>query len=131
MLQQSRNTIETDLEVLMLNDSLEMNDDDRQKISQACNKAKEKHIVITHGTDTMVDTANTVAMSLPQDKVVVLLGAMVPYRFKQSDALFNLGCALSAVQILPAGVYITMNGQVFDHKEVVKNRSIGQFVHVK
>lgn len=131
MLLQSRSTVETELEVLMLKDSLEMQDQDREILSLACNKAAEKQIIITHGTDTMVESAETIHQHLASDKTVVLLGAMVPYQFKQSDALFNLGCAMSAVQILKPGVYITMNGQVFDHKEVVKNRAIGEFVHLE
>ena len=131
MLLQSRSTVETELEVLMLKDSLEMQDQDREILSLACNKAAEKQIIITHGTDTMVESAETIHQYLASDKTVVLLGAMVPYQFKQSDALFNLGCAMSAVQILKPGVYITMNGQVFDHKEVVKNRAIGEFVHLE
>jgi L-asparaginase len=128
MLTQSRSTVKAELEVLMLKDSLEMQDDDRELLSQSCNKSKETKIVITHGTDTMVESAQAIADKLTPDKTVVLLGAMVPYQFKQSDALFNLGCAMSSVQILPPGVYITMNGQVFDYREVVKNRAIGEFV---
>lgn len=128
MLLQSRCTIKTELEVLMLKDSLQMGDNDRQLIAKACNEAEESQIIITHGTDTMVASATTIAEQLKPNKTVVLLGAMVPYQFKQSDALFNLGCAMSAVQILSAGVYITMNGQVFDYREVVKNRAIGEFV---
>lgn len=128
MLLQSRNTVKTDVEVLMLKDSLEMNDDDRQQISQACYNSKEQQIIITHGTDTMVETAHAIAADLAEDTTVVLLGAMIPYQFKGSDALFNLGCAMSAVQILPPGVYITMNGQVFDYREVQKNRALGMFV---
>lgn len=128
MLLQSRNTVKTDVEILMLKDSLEMNDDDRQKIAQACYSSEEQQIIITHGTDTMVETAHAIAVDLAEDKTVVLLGAMVPYQFKGSDALFNLGCAMSAVQILPPGIYITMNGQVFDYREVQKNRALGLFV---
>lgn len=131
LLKQSRNTVELDLDVLMLKDSLEMNDTDREIISKACIKSEEKHIVITHGTDTMVESAQAIAKSIGSDKTVVLLGAMVPYQFKQSDALFNFGCALTAVQILSPGVYITMNGQVFDYREVQKNRTIGEFVAIK
>ena len=126
MLVQSRNTVKTDIETLMLKDSLEMNDQDRQLIAGACHNSLDSQIIITHGTDTMV--AKELAAETSSDKTVVLLGAMVPYQFKGSDALFNLGCAMSAVQILPAGVYITMNGQVFDYREVQKNRTIGQFV---
>jgi len=128
MLEQSRNTVETEVTALMLKDSLDMTEDDRHSISQACYDANDKQIIITHGTDTMVETAHAIASNLAADKTVVLLGAMVPYQFKQSDALFNLGCAMAAVQILPSGVYITMNGQVFDYREVQKNRAIGQFV---
>ena len=132
MLAQSRNTVKTDVETLMLKDSLEMSDEDRQSIANACNNSLDSQIIITHGTDTMVETAHAIANELaansPSDKTIVLLGAMVPYQFKGSDALFNFGCAMSAVQILPAGIYITMNGQVFDYREVQKNRAIGQFV---
>lgn len=128
MLKQSRSTVDTESEILMLKDSLEMNDGDRQKISQACYSSKDQHIIITHGTDTMVETAHAIAADLAEDKTVVLLGAMIPYQVKGSDALFNLGCAMSAVQILPPGVYITMNGQVFDYREVQKNRALGLFV---
>jgi L-asparaginase len=128
MLAQSRSTVETELETLMLKDSLEMKDDDRQVLSSACNACEQTQIIITHGTDTMVESAQVIAAQLNSSKTVVLLGAMVPYQFKGSDALYNLGCAMSAVQVLPAGVYITMNGQVFDYREVKKNRAIGQFV---
>lgn len=128
MLNQSRHTIEVDLDVLMLKDSLEMTDEDRLIISNACNECEESQIIITHGTDTMVESAKVIADHLGSNKTVVLLGAMVPYQFKGSDSLFNLGCAITAVQLLPAGVYITMNGQVFDYREVEKNRTLGQFV---
>jgi len=127
MLNQSRSTVEVSTEVLMLKDSLDMIDTDRQRLSEACNASDEKQIIITHGTDTMVDSAQVIAADLDINKTVVLLGAMVPYQFKGSDALFNLGCAMSAVQVLPAGVYITMNGQVFNYREVKKNRTIGEF----
>ena len=130
MLQQSRCTIKTELDVLMLKDSLQMDEDDRQLIAKTCNETAESQVIITHGTDTMVESAATIAAQLKPNKTVVLLGAMVPYQFKQSDALFNLGCAISAVQILSPGVYITMNGQVFDYREVVKNRAIGEFVQL-
>lgn len=128
MLIQSRNTVKTDIETLMLKDSLEMNDADRQLIAKACYNSADDKIIITHGTDTMVESAYAIAAELSAGKTVVLLGAMVPYKIKQSDALFNLGCAMTAVQLLPAGVYITMNGQIFDYREVQKNRALGQFV---
>lgn len=128
MLEQSRSTVKVELTTLMLKDSLEMNDQDRQVIAQACYDSDDQQIMITHGTDTMVETAHQIAAGLSAEKTVVLFGAMVPYQFKQSDALFNFGCAMSAVQILAPGVYITMNGQVFDYREVQKNRTLGQFV---
>ncbi len=128
MLTQSRSSVEAELEILMLKDSLEMNDEDRRLISQACTSSEQSQIIITHGTDTMVESAQAIAADLNPNQTVVLLGAMVPYQFKGSDALFNLGCAMAAVQTLPSGVYITMNGQVFDYREVKKNRAIGQFV---
>jgi len=128
MLLQSRSTVETELEVLMLKDSLEMQDQDREILSLACNKATEKQIIITHGTDTMVESAETIHQHLASDKTVVLLGAMVPYQFKQSDALFNLGVALSAVQLKEPGVYIAMNGRVFNFDQVKKDKSLGIFI---
>jgi L-asparaginase len=130
MLAQSRNTLEINIDTLMLKDSLAMNDDDRMHLLQACNDCADKHIIITHGTDTMVASAHTIAAQLMPNKTVVLLGAMIPYQFRGSDALFNLGCAMAAVQILPPGVYITMNGQVFDYREVQKNRTLGEFVAI-
>ena len=128
MLTRSNHTLAAEVDVLMLKDSLEMNDQDRQVIAQACIDTAEQQILITHGTDTMVETANAIALSELANKTIILLGAMVPYRINQSDALFNLGCAMTAVQLLPAGVYITMNGQVFDYREVEKNRAQGVFV---
>jgi L-asparaginase len=130
MLAQSRNTLSINIDTLMLKDSLVMSDDDRLHLLQACNDCADKHIIITHGTDTMVASAHTIAAQLTPNKTVVLLGAMIPYQFKGTDALFNLGCAIAAVQILPPGVYITMNGQVFDYREVQKNRTLGEFVAI-
>jgi L-asparaginase len=103
-----------------------MNDADRQYVLKACQNSLENHIVITHGTDTMVKTAGILAPSI-QAKTIVLLGAMIPYSLKHSDSLFNLGAALAAVQCLEAGVYITMNGKVFRWDQVQKNRQLGQF----
>jgi L-asparaginase len=110
----------------MMVDSLEMTDEDRQLIAQNCLKVPETQIVITHGTDTMVDTARVLAHRVP-DKTVVLTGAMIPYAFGSSDGLFNLGSALSLCQVLPPGVYIAINGQVFDWDKVRKNRQTGVF----
>ncbi len=103
-----------------------MDDDDRQQILESCLTCDESQIVITHGTDTMVETGRVLAAEI-KDKTIVLLGAMVPYQFKNSDALFNLGCAIAAVQTLENGVYITMNGRIFNYDEVIKNKEFGEF----
>ena len=126
MLAQGRAKLDISYETIMLKDSLELNDDDRQKILAACLACDESQIVITHGTDTMVETSQVLAEEI-KDKTVVLLGAMVPYKIKNSDALFNLGCAIAAVQSLGNGVYITMNGKVFNFDEVIKNKDLGEF----
>jgi len=130
MLNQSRCHIELDMQQLMLKDSLEMMNEDRELIKQACGSSKSARIIITHGTDTMVDTARYLA-PLASEKTIVLVGAMLPYTINQSDALFNLGCAVTAVQLLPAGVYITMNGKVFDWDKVRKDKQAGEFVDFK
>jgi len=126
MLKQARCTVEFDLQQLMLKDSLEMMDADRDLIRQACISSAAQQIVITHGTDSIVDTAKYLAM-IVHDKTIVLVGAMIPYTINESDALFNLGCAVTAVQVLPAGVYITMNGKVFDWDKVSKDKQLGEF----
>ncbi len=126
MLRQGRAKLDLSLETLMLKDSLNMNDVDRQEILAACQSTEASRIVITHGTDTMVETSQALAAEI-KDKTIVLLGAMVPYAFKHSDALFNLGCAITAVQTLPNGVYITMNGKVFPYDQVMKNKVAGEF----
>jgi L-asparaginase len=127
MLQQARCTAELDTQQLMLKDSLEMQDADRDTIYQACLATTAQQIIITHGTDTMVDTAKALAATLT-GKTIVLVGAMVPYTIKNSDALFNLGCAVTAVQLLPAGIYLTMNGKVFNWDNVSKDKQAGQFI---
>lgn len=126
MLTEGRCHADYSLDKIMLKDSLDMTDSDRLEILNACLQADESKIVITHGTDTMVQTAQLLADHI-DDKTVVLTGAMVPYVFKKSDSLFNLGSAMSAVQCLPYGVYITMNGKVFSADNVVKNREEGVF----
>jgi len=126
MLQQSRCKLDIDLQLLMLKDSLAMTDTDREALRQACSTTGAQQIVITHGTDTMVESAQYLAKAI-SDKTIVLVGAMVPYRVSQSDALFNLGCALTAVQLLPVGVYITMNWKVFAWDRVIKDRQAGEF----
>jgi L-asparaginase len=128
MLAQGRAKLDISPETVMLKDSLDIDDNDRQQILKACLACDESQIVITHGTDTMVETSQVLAAKI-KDKTIVLLGAMVPYQFKQSDALFNLGCAIAAVQTLGNGVYITMNGKVFNFDEVSKNKELGEFQH--
>jgi L-asparaginase len=103
-----------------------MSDAHRTRIVEACRRAREQRIVITHGTDTMEITARTLATALP-GKIVILTGAMVPYKFGSSDGLFNLGSALAFVQTLPPGVYIAMNGRCFPANRVRKNRDAGIF----
>ena len=126
MLEQGRAKLDISPETVMLKDSLDMDDNDRQQILESCLACDEPQIVITHGTDTMVETSQVLATKI-KDKTIVLLGAMVPYQFKNSDALFNLGCAIAAVQTLENGVYITMNGKIFNYDEVIKNKDLGEF----
>ncbi len=126
MLRRGRNGLDVSVEVLMMVDSLDMTDSQRAAIVAACASCPESQIVITHGTDTLVDTARALAHGV-QGKTVVLTGAMVPYAFGSSDGLFNLGSALSFVQTLPAGVYVAMNGRWFAWNNVRKNREIGVF----
>jgi L-asparaginase len=108
-------------------DSLDLDDEGRQTIVARCRASAERAIVITHGTDTMVETARAIAEAHLSDRTVVLTGAMIPYAFGSSDGLFNLGSALSFAQVLPAGVYIAMNGQYFGWDRVRKNRQDGIF----
>jgi L-asparaginase len=130
MLRLGRSKVEVTVETLMMVDSLDMSPADRERIVVACREAPESRIVITHGTDTMVDTARAIATSdvAPTGKTIVLTGAMVPYAFGSSDGLFNLGSALSFVQALPPGVYVSMNGRCFAWDAVVKDRETGVFV---
>ena len=126
MLQLGRSRVPVAIRTLMMVDSLDMTDADREVIVRNCAQCDESRIVITHGTDTMVETAAALAHAVP-DKTIVLTGAMVPYAFGSSDGLFNLGSALSFAQVLPAGVYIAMNGQHFTWDSVRKNASTGVF----
>jgi len=114
----------------MMIDSLDMADSDRKIILESCIGANENKIVITHGTDTMVETARVIAGSV-KDKTIVLTGAMIPYKFGSSDGLFNLGSALAFVQTLPNGVYIAMNGKYFNWENVRKNKKTGVFEESK
>ena len=125
MLRLGRCRVPVEVRTLMMIDSLEMTDADRELILQNCRSAGEERIVITHGTDTMTDTARVLGEArLP--KTIVLTGAMVPYAFGSSDGLFNLGSALSFVQALPRGVYVAMNGRCFAWDDVAKNRELGR-----
>jgi L-asparaginase len=130
MLELGRCRADVHVRTLMMVDSLEMTDADRDLIAHNCSDAPERLIVITHGTDTMVETARTLAARVT-GKTIVLTGAMIPIAFGSSDGLFNLGGAVTAVQALPGGVYITMNGRIFPWDRVRKNRSTGVFEEVE
>jgi len=126
MLKLGRCSLPVEIRTLMMIDSLEMTEADREIILEQCRRAPENSIVITHGTDTMVETARMLARSI-QDKTIVLTGAMIPYKFGSSDGLFNLGSAMAFVQSLPPGVYIAMDGRYFPAARVRKNRQTGMF----
>ncbi|HUK17124.1 MAG TPA: asparaginase domain-containing protein [Bryobacteraceae bacterium] len=130
MLRLGRCRLPVEVETLMMIDSLQMTDGDRQKILERCAAAAEKRIVITHGTDTVAETAAVLGRKIA-GKTIVLTGAMVPYKFGSSDGMFNLGTALAFAQTLPAGVYVAMNGQYFPWNSVRKNRKLGVFERVK
>jgi L-asparaginase len=126
MLRLGRARLPIRVHTLMMIDSLDIGDAERARIVAACAECEESRIVITHGTDTMVETAAAIAGVVP-GKTVVLTGAMIPYAFGSSDGLFNLGSALSFVQVLPPGVYVAMNGRHFRWDAVRKNRETGVF----
>ena len=130
ILKRIRCTAPISLEINQLIDSLEMKDKNRKKILESCRNAKEKNIVITHGTDTMIETAKVLGTA-DLGKVIVLTGAMIPYAIAQSDAVFNLGCAISAAQLLDPGVYVAMNGQIFCWNNVRKNYNDGVFERIE
>ena len=126
MLKLGRCAVDVEIRTLMMIDSLDMTESDRAIITEQCRSSPESRIVITHGTDTMAETARVLAGSIT-GKTVVLTGAMVPYKFGSSDGLFNLGSALAFAQTLPAGVYVAMNGRCFEAGRVRKNRQTGTF----
>ncbi len=127
MLRQSRVPLpEGCVQTVLLKDSLEMVDADREAIAAACRASPEEHLVITHGTDTMVMTAAHLAETV-SGRTIVLTGAMVPFSVNHSDALFNFGFAFAAARLLPPGVYVAMNGSVFPWDRVIKNRVAGWF----
>jgi len=121
LLEEANVNFEYRVESLLKKDSLDMDEQDREVIREAVVDARESSILIIHGTDSMVDTAH--ALLGIADKTIVLLGSMQPARMRYSDALFNLGFASAAVQLLPAGTYIAMNGEIFDPLKVAKNRA--------
>lgn len=129
MLRLGRSRVQTTIRTVMMIDSLEMTEADRALIVQNCLQSDENRIVVTHGTDTMTETAAAIAQAV-SGKTVVLTGAMIPYAFGSSDGLFNLGSALSFVQVLPPGVYIAMNGKCFPWDRVRKNRERGEFEEI-
>jgi L-asparaginase len=127
MLRRGRGRLDVIVDTVMMIDSLDLDDAGRADIVGRCRGAGETCIVVTHGTDTMVETARALAAANLDTKTIVLTGAMVPYAFGSSDGLFNLGSALSFVQVLPPGVYVAMNGQHFAWDRVRKNKATGIF----
>jgi len=126
MLNLGRCRLDIEIKTLMMTDSLRMTDSDIRIILEECQDSKEDRILITHGTDGMVATAQTLGQGI-KNKTIVLTGAMIPYAFGSSDGLFNLGSALAFVQILSYGVYISMNGKYFTWDNVRKNKETGEF----
>jgi L-asparaginase len=130
LLEKGRNKVPVQIRTLMMIDSLEMTVADRELIVQQCINCKEDKIIITHGTDTMTETARVLANQVT-NKTIVLTGAMIPIKFGSSDGLFNLGSALAFAQSLPAGVYVAMNGRYFNWDNVRKNKQTGIFEEIK
>ena len=130
LLELGRCKLDVKIETLMMVDSLEMSNTNREYIVNKCKKENTQRIIVTHGTDTIVDTAKLLAENI-NDKTIILTGAMIPIKFGSSDGLFNLGSALSFVQVLEAGIYITMNGRYFLWDNVRKNKKLGIFEKIK
>ena len=130
LLELGRCKLNIKIETLMMIDSLKMSEAERNYIVEKCKKENTHKIIITHGTDTIVETAKILAKEI-EDKTIILTGAMIPINFGSSDGLFNLGSALSFVQTLEPGIYITMNGRYFDWDNVKKNKKIGIFERLK
>lgn len=129
LLREARVTLPFRVVELMRKDSLELTQADRTLIASMAREAEESRIIITHGTDTMTDTAKVLAAEVP-DKTIVLTGALSPARFAETDAQFNLGMAFATAQVAPPGIYIAMSGQVFDGLKVRKDRAAGKFVAI-
>tara|TARA_B100000953_G_scaffold270697_1_gene241120 strand:+ start:541 stop:1038 length:498 start_codon:yes stop_codon:yes gene_type:complete len=130
LLELGRSQLDVKIETLMMIDSLKMSKNDRNYIVNKCKNEKTNRIIITHGTDTMVETAKILAENI-KNKTIILTGAMIPIKFGSSDGLFNLGSALSFIQTLETGVYITMNGRYFPWNNVHKNKKLGVFERIK
>ena len=128
VLERANVVIEYEVESILRKDSLDLTEQDRKLIRQTVESSPEDHIVITHGTDTMIETAKT--LQDVEGKTIVLTGSMYPARFRDSDAVFNIGCALTAAQILQPGVYIAMNGRIFDPRSALKNVELNRFEEV-
>ena len=130
LLSLGRSQLNVKIETLMMVDSLKMSKSEKNYIVEKCKEEKTDRIIITHGTDTMVDTAKLIAKHI-QEKTIILTGAMIPIKFGSSDGLFNLGSALSFIQVIEPGVYITMNGRYFKWDNVKKNNQLGVFERIK
>jgi len=130
MLRLGRSRVASEITTLMMVDSLNMTDDQRETIARACLDVEEDRLVVTHGTDTMVETGRVLAQRI-KNKTVILTGAMIPWKFGSSDGLFNLGSALAFAQVLPPGVYLSMNGRWFAWDNVRKNRAKGEFETIR
>ena len=130
LLEMGRSRVDVKIRTLMMIDSLEMTEEDRGLIAHQCQQCEEDKIVITHGTDTMSDTAKTLAQKI-KSKTIILTGAMIPIKFGSSDGLFNLGSAIAFAQSLPHGVYVAMNGRYFNWDNVRKNKQTGLFEEIK
>ena len=131
MIKRSKCNLEIQVKTILMKDSLDLSNEDVSKIVNTCKKEKSNNIIITHGTDTMTNTARLIAEQKLSNKTIILTGAMIPYAFgSSSDGFFNLGCALSFVQTLKPGVYITMQGEYFEWNKVKKNSKKGVFERI-
>ena len=128
VLERANVVIEYEVESILRKDSLDLTEQDRKLIRQTVESSPEDHIVITHGTDTMIETAKT--LQDVEGKTIVLTGSMYPARFRDSDAVLNIGCAITAAQILQPGVYIAMNGRIIDPLSALKNVELNRFEEV-
>ena len=129
ILSEANVSLEFELQSVFKKDSLDITKEDRSLLFETISTDRHRHVVVTHGTDTMVETA--LVLGRIPDKTIVLTGAMAPSRFRSSDAVFNIGCAVTAAQVLPPGAYIAMNGRIFDPRRVKKNRQMKRFEAIR